>query len=58
MQVLREHNYSVPYNYKSDPEVIKNVFGLSKKAFKRTLTSLHEKKAIEVTEEGIKFLNS
>ena len=58
MQVLRENDYHIPYNYKTDPEVINNVFGLSKKAFKRTLTALQEKKAISVSDEGISFLNS
>ena len=43
----------MPYNYKSDAELIKNTFGLSKKEFKRTLTSLQEKGKIEVKETGI-----
>jgi predicted RNA-binding protein (virulence factor B family) len=43
----------MPYNYKSDAQLIKDVFGLSKKEFKRTLTSLQEKNKIEVKDTGI-----
>ena len=51
--LLKEANGIMPYNYKSDAELIKNVFGLSKKEFKRTLTSLQEKKKIEIKDTGI-----
>ena len=53
LALLTEANGIMPYNYKSDAELIKNVFGLSKKEFKRTLTSLQEKKKIEVKDTGI-----
>ncbi len=56
LQVLRENNYTLNCNYKSDPETIQNLFGLSKKVYKRALTSLQEKKAIKIEDEGIKFL--
>lgn len=54
MEVLRDNNYILPYNYKTPPETIQEIFGLSKKAFKKTLTDLQEKNAITVSEEGIK----
>jgi predicted RNA-binding protein (virulence factor B family) len=41
------------YNYKSDPELVQNVFGLSKKAYKRSLTTLQESGAIEIKDTGI-----
>lgn len=44
---------SMPYNYKSDAELIVDVFGLSKKEFKRSLTALQESGAIEVKDSGI-----
>lgn len=44
---------SMPYNYKSDAELIVDVFGLSKKEFKRSLTALLESGAIEVKDSGI-----
>ncbi len=53
MELLEEHNGMLPYNYKSDAELIKEVFGLSKKNFKRALTSLQEAGKIDVKENGI-----
>jgi len=53
LALLTEAKGIMPYNYKSDAELIKNIFGLSKKEFKRTLTSLQEKKKIEVKDTGI-----
>ncbi len=53
LALLKENKGIMPYNYKSDAELIKDVFGLSKKEFKRTLTSLQEKKKIEVKDTGI-----
>jgi len=51
---LLEHSGGIlPYNYKSDPEQIKTVFGLSKKDFKRALTQLQEAGTIEIKENGI-----
>jgi hypothetical protein len=43
----------LPYNYKSDPEVIQKIFGLSKKNFKSALTQLVDNKKITVQENGI-----
>ncbi len=43
----------LPYNSKSDPALITKTFGLSKKAFKRTLVQLQESGDIEVKETGI-----
>jgi len=43
----------LPYNSKSDSDLITRTFGLSKKAFKRTLVQLQESGAIEVKETGI-----
>jgi len=53
LNMLKEHNGKLPYNYKSDPEEIKLAFGLSKKEFKRTLTALIEAKTIILDENGI-----
>jgi len=53
LALLKENNGIMPYNYKSDAELIKDVFGLSKKEFKRTLTSLQEKNKILVKDTGI-----
>ena len=53
LTLLEENGGSLPYNYKSDAELIKNTFGLSKKSFKRTLTHLQDTGKIEVKETGI-----
>jgi hypothetical protein len=53
LSLLKQNGGIMPYNYKSDPELIKNVFGLSKKAYKRSLTALQESGAIEIKESGI-----
>jgi len=51
--MLEENRGSLPYNYKSDAEVIKKVFGMSKKEYKRTLTALINDNKIEVTDSGM-----
>ena len=52
LKMLEENKGRLPYNYKSDPEEIQKVFGLSKKAYKRTLTALIDAGKIEVKENG------
>ena len=42
----------MPLNYKSDPERIKELLGLSRKNFKRGLTKLIDSEKIEVKENG------
>lgn len=53
LSLLKKSGSSMPYNYKSDAELIKDIFGLSKKEFKRSLTALQESGEIEVKETGI-----
>jgi len=53
LTLLRQNKGSMPYNYKSDATLIKNVFGMSKKEFKRSLTQLQDARKIEVKETGI-----
>ncbi|PID48381.1 MAG: DNA-binding protein [Proteobacteria bacterium] len=57
LQALRQNNYTLKCNYKSPPAQIESLFGLSKKVYKRALTSLQEKGAISVGEEGLRFLS-
>ena len=52
LDYLRSHRGMMPLNYKSDPEAIGRLLGLSKKAFKQSLSSLREKGWIEVKEQG------
>ena len=53
LALLKENKGIMPYNYKSDATLIKDVFSLSKKEFKRTLTSLQNAGKIEVKDSGI-----
>lgn len=57
LQVLRENDYKMPYNTKSDPQVIYNIFGLSKKSFKESLNNLIKEGLLEVNENGITLKN-
>ena len=57
LELLKENNGIMPYNYKSDAELIKDVFGLSKKEFKRSLTKLQDNGKIEVKDTGIYLKN-
>ena len=53
LELLKQNNGVMPYNYKSDAELIKNIFSLSKKDFKRSLTQLQNSAKIEVKDTGI-----
>jgi predicted RNA-binding protein (virulence factor B family) len=47
----------LPYNDKTDPEIIYNIFGMSKKVFKQSIGNLFKQRYIEITTEGIKKLS-
>jgi len=53
LTLLRENNGIMPYNYKSDAQLIKDTFSMSKKDFKRSLTALQNDGKIEVKDTGI-----
>lgn len=53
LELLKQNKGIMPYNYKSDAELIKDVFSMSKKEFKRTLTALQDSGSIEVKDTGI-----
>ena len=55
IDLLKTNDGFLPINSKSDAEIIMKTFGLSKKSFKRTVTSLIEQKTIELFETGIKL---
>ncbi|MHB8099209.1 MAG: CvfB family protein, partial [Sulfuricurvum sp.] len=52
-EMLQENGGMLPYNYKSDAELIQKSFGLSKKNFKSALTQLVESNKITIKENGI-----
>lgn len=56
VELLKENSGFIEVNSKSDAETIMKRFGLSKKSFKRTVTSLIEKKNIMLFDKGIKLI--
>ena len=53
IEKLKASNGRLPFNYKSDAELIKKHFSMSKKEYKRTLTALLEANVIELDDNGI-----
>jgi len=53
LDVLEQNFNDLPYNYKTDADTIKELFGISKKAYKRALTKLVEDNIIKIDEEGM-----
>ena len=53
LELLKGNKGIMPYNYKSDAQLIKDVFSMSKKEFKRSLTALVDAQKIEVKDSGI-----
>ncbi|QFR50090.1 DNA-binding protein [Sulfurimonas lithotrophica] len=53
LELLKQNKGMMPYNYKSDADLIVDVFSMSKKAYKRTLTKLQEDNLIDVKDTGI-----
>ncbi len=54
--LLAQHGGILAFNYKSDATEIQKLFGLSKKAYKRALTTLINAKKIVLDEKGMKKL--
>lgn len=53
VELLKQNNNKLPYNYKTSPELVHDVFGLSKKIYKATLTKLSDDKIITIKDSGI-----
>ena len=56
IDILNNNNRFLPLNYKSSPNDIKEIIGLSKKVFKKSLTALESKKIIIIKQDGIYLL--
>lgn len=54
MRLLEEHHGYLPYHDKSDPDEIRDFFGMSKKAFKMATGALYKQHKISFTQTGIK----
>ena len=57
LTLLQQNNGQLPVSDKSDPQVIKSTFGLSKKAFKKAIGSLYKQKKIDIHPAFIKLVN-
>ena len=55
LDLLKNNDGSLPYNYKTDPQTIQSIFAMSKKAYKRALTTLIEENKIKLDENGIRL---
>ncbi len=53
VEILKENKGFLLVNYKSDADIIKKYFGMSKKAFKASLTNLLNTNQIELKDGGI-----
>ena len=54
LRLLDENNGYLPYNDKSNPDEIYDVFGMSKKTFKMTIGNLYKQRIISIEKTGIK----
>jgi len=57
LNAIQKSGGFLPYNDKTDPEIIYNIFGMSKKVFKQSIGNLFKQRYIEITPEGIKKLS-
>ena len=56
LDYLQKEKGFATVNDKSDPQLIADLFGMSKKAFKKTIGGLYKKKIIEIEKDGIRLL--
>jgi len=56
LSYLRENNNYAPVHDKSDPELIKQLLGMSKAAFKKSLGGLYKRRVIAFEDEGIRLI--
>ncbi|MCW5520426.1 GntR family transcriptional regulator [Aureitalea sp. L0-47] len=56
MEELEAAGGFMPLHDKSDPELIKDELGISKKSFKKAIGSLYKKKLISIEEDGIRII--
>lgn len=56
LDILKKHGGEFPYHDKSNPEDIRRVFGMSKKAFKKALGNLYKNRIVELNKTSTKLL--
>ena len=55
LDYVEKNGGSIPFTDKSDPEKIKETFGISKNAFKRAVGRLFKEHKIQIKENGIEL---
>lgn len=58
LKYLRKQNGFAPVHDKSDPQLISDLFGMSKGAFKRAIGGLYKQKIISIEKDGIRLLDN
>jgi len=58
VEILEQNGGQMAHDDDSSPEVIRNAFGVSKKAFKQALGNLYKGRRIEFLKPGIKLLDN
>jgi len=54
--ILKQNHDNLPYNYKTDSQIVKEMFNMSKKAYKRALTKLLEDNIIKLDDQGMELI--
>lgn len=55
---LKQRNGFAAVHDKSDPQLISRIFGMSKKAFKKTIGGLYKQGVISIEDDGIRLINN
>ena len=58
LNYLNKHNGFAPVHDKSDPQLISDLFGMSKGAFKRAIGGLYKQRIISIDKDGIRLLGN
>lgn len=56
LNYLQKNNGFAPVHDKSDPKLISDLFGMSKKAFKKTIGGLYKSRTITIEDDGIRLI--
>lgn len=58
LDIIKEHNGIIKVSDKSDPNLIYEIFGESKKTYKKAIGTLYKKRIIAIDDEQITLLNN
>ena len=58
LNYLKRQGDFAPIHDKTDPEIISNLFGISKKAFKKALSNLYKQRIINIEKDGINIVKN